>query len=313
MKVLVTGADGFIGRALVARLLAEPAKAVTRVTLLDQHVAAPPVDPRVCVVAGDIADAEVLQRALEGRVDLVFHLAAVAGGLAELQFELGKRVNLDATLALLEQLRRQPKPARMVFASSIGVYGAALRSLVDESTVPSPTLSYGAQKLIGEILITDYSRRGFIDGRSVRVPVIVARPSQAASVKTGFMSDLIRDLSAGRTFTCPVPAESVVWWLSRACLVDNLLHAAALPTAAADAQTVWQLPALHLSMAEVVAGIAHIHGEDVQHRVSYRDDPDLRAQFANFPPLHCPRSVEAGFRHDGTVENLVRRALDGPP
>lgn len=312
MNILVTGANGFIGQALVKRLIcSRSAQAPSRLILVSRRFAAPPTDSRVHMITGDIADSDVLQRALDDGVDVVFHLAVVPGGLSESQFELGKRVNLDATIGLLDLLRRQSKPARFVFASSIGVYGEAMRAAIDESTVPAPTLSYGAQKLIGEILVADYSRRGFIDGHSVRVPFVVARPPQASDILSGFMSDLILDLSAGRAFTCPVAPESMAWWMSITCVVDNLLHAAALPVQHGRGQRVWQLPVLHASMAEVVAGIARIHGAQVLRKISYRNDPDLRAQFADFPLLHCPRSIAAGFRHDATIENLVHRALEG--
>lgn len=308
MRVLITGADGFIGRALVAKLIKETS--VRRLTLLDQRFTAAFSDPRVRLVNGNIADRDVLRLALDGGVDCVFHLASIPGGLAEAEFELGLRVNLEATEALLELLRQEGNVPRVVFASTIGVYGVPMPAVIDESTEPAPSLSYGAQKLIGEILITDYSRRGFIDGRSLRLPGIVARPPQASGMMSAFLSDIIRKLSAGETFTCPVAAEGMSWWMSRTCVVENLLHAAQLPGDTAARQRVWLLPVLHASLGDVVAAIARLHGEAVLQRVVYQDNPRLRAQFASYPPLRCPRSVAAGFRNDGTVDNLVQRALD---
>jgi nucleoside-diphosphate-sugar epimerase len=219
-------------------------------------------------------------------------------------------------LRILEQLRTQTSaglpPPKVVFASTIGVYGVPLPEVIDENTIPAPTLSYGAHKLIGEVLITDYSRRGYIDGRTLRLPGIVARPPQAAGMLSAFMSDLIRSLSAGRNFACPVAREGMAWWMSRACVVENLLHAAGLEAATLERSRVWLLPVLHASLGDIVAAIARVHGEEVLDRVTYHENAALQAQFANLPPLRCPGSLEAGFRNDGTLETLVQRALDGP-
>jgi len=317
VNILITGADGFIGRALVARLLSgvgpdglsEPHP---HLTLLDQRFSATPADPRLRLVSGDVSDHAVLAEALSDGVDCVFHLASIPSGAAESSFDLGKRANLEATAGLLEQLRRQKTPARVVFASTIGVYGVPLPQLIDEQTPPQPTMSYGAHKLIGEILVADYSRRGFIDGRSLRLPGIVARPPQASGMLSAFMSDLIRALSAGRAFTCPVSPDGMAWWMSRSCVVENLLHAAALSSQQAHRRRVYLLPVLHASMADVVSAIAKVHGAEVLSRVTYQPNAALQAQFASLPPLNCPASLEAGFRHDGTLEALVQRALDGP-
>jgi nucleoside-diphosphate-sugar epimerase len=317
VNILVTGADGFIGRALVARLLSTgvlPALGDARrqVTLLDQRFSSPVVDARARTVSGDIADRKILRDAIGDGVDCVFHLASIPGGAAESNFELGLKVNLEATVSLLELLRAQPRPARVVFASTIGVYGVPLPEVIDERSVPAPTLSYGAHKLIGEALVTDYSRRGSIDGRSLRLPGIVARPPQSLGMLSAFMSDLIRALAAGQNFECPVGSEGKAWWMSRTCVVENLLHAASLDAASVKHRRVWLLPVLHASIAEVVGAIARVYGEDASHRVTYRPNASLQAQFANLPPLDCPTSVADGFRHDGTLEALVQRALDGP-
>jgi D-erythronate 2-dehydrogenase len=317
VNILVTGADGFIGRALVARLLSSepvPGLALSRVnlTLLDQQFEQPPVDPRTRVITGDIADRELLQGAVPSDLDYVFHLASVPGGRAESNFELGSRVNLEGTISVLEMLRQQALPAKLVFASTIGVYGVPFPPVIDESTVAAPSMSYGAQKLIGEILVSDYSRRGFIDGRTLRLPGIVARPPQPSGMLSAFMSDIIRNLSAGRAFDCPVAPDGMAWWMSRICVVENLLHAAALSAHQVRERRVWLLPVLRASLADIVAAIARVYGAAGAGKVTYHPNPTLQAQFANLPPLHCPDSFAAGFKHDGTLEALVERALAGP-
>ena len=315
MNVIVSGADGFIGRALVARLLSGsgdvplPAP-ITRLTLLDQHFAARASDPRVHQISGDFGDDRVLEQALAGGADLVFHLASIPGGAAARDFALGLRVNLQATITLLEALRRLGRRPIVVFASSIAVYGVPLPPLIDEETLPEPSLSYGAHKLIGEILVRDYSERQFIDGRALRLPGIVSRPPQPSGLLSQFLSDLIRELSSGRSFTCPVSPGATTWWMSRPCIVDNLLHAAALPAASAAQRRVWLLPVLRASMEEIVGAIGRVRGEDVRQRVRYEPDRALEAQFASYPPLNSPKALAAGFRPDGSLEALVRRSLE---
>jgi nucleoside-diphosphate-sugar epimerase len=311
---LVTGADGFIGRALVRRLLDGAGTAaplnIERLILVDEHFERAATDPRVRQVIGSIVDKKCLSAFIDERIDWVFHLASVPGGRAEADFALGLQVNLSATIDLLEALRKQAQPPRFVFASSIGVYGVPLPALIDETTPAIPSLSYGAHKLIGEILVADYSRRGFIDGRSLRLPGIVARPPQASGLLSAFMSDLIRRLSAKEQFICPVSAQGMAWWMSRAQVVENLLHAAQM-TVTTDSHTkVWLLPVLHASLGEIVAAIATVHGSEVLQKVTYEPNAKLQAQFANYPPLECPKAVKAGFRHDGSLEALVQRALE---
>jgi len=315
MRVVVVGGEGFIGQALVARLRhggtieGVPASLIT---VLDQRIGARSPDPRLRYVEGDISDPAVLARSIEGGVDCVFYLASIPGGAAEQNFELGLRVNLHATLGLLELLRQSQSRPKLVFASSIGIYGVPLPDIIDESTIPLPTLSYGAHKLIGEYLVADYGRRGFVDGRSVRIPGIVARPPSVGLLSL-FLSDLIRELSAGRSFVCPVAPQGMSWFMSRPCIVDNLLHAAALTAAQVAQQRTWLLPVQHVSIADIVAAIARVHGPDVLSRVSYAPNAALQAQFANYPPLRCPKSEAAGFRHDGTIESLITRALETIP
>jgi D-erythronate 2-dehydrogenase len=314
MNVLITGADGFIGRKLVARLLSGAIEAhgkqLSRLTLLDQRFGGPATDPRVRLIGGDLTSEQTLRSAIEAVPDVVFHLASIPGGAATKNFELGLRVNLQGTIALLEALRARESKPRVVFASTIGVYGVPLPDVIDEDTLPAPSMSYGAHKLIGEVLMRDYSLRGFIDGRSLRLPGIVSRPPQPSGMLSAFMSDMIRELWAGREFTCPVGAEGRVWWMSRACVVDNLLHAAALSPDVAATRRVWLLPVMHASMEDVVAAIARRRGDQVLGRVTYERNDALQAQFANMPPLRCPNALAAGFRNDGTLESLVERAVE---
>jgi D-erythronate 2-dehydrogenase len=313
MRVLVIGSEGFIGQCLVRRLLAgapvgPAAQPVTRVALLDQRIGAHAPDARLQLLPGDISDPAVLQQALADGVDCVFHLASVPGSAAEQNFELGLKVNLRATIEVFEALRRTGSNPRLVYASTIGVYGA-LPPTVDEDTPANPPWSYGAHKLIGEVLAADYGRRGVVNARVIRIPGIVARPP-TSGMSSAFLSDLIRELAAGRPYVCPVGPEGVAWWMSRPQVVENLLHAANLAAAEVARQRVYLMPVLRLSIAEVVEALAQHYGAATRQLISYRPDAGLQAALASYPPVRAPRAEAAGFRHDGTVARLITRALE---
>ncbi len=313
-RVLVTGAGGFIGRVLVRRLLQDGlnGRPVDHVVAADLALDGLPDDPRVQAVAGSIADAAVLERALAESVEAVFHLASVPGGAAEKDPDLGRHVNLDATLHLLDLLRAQGSAPRLVFASTIAVYGEALPPVVDEDTATVPALSYGAHKLAGEILIADAARRGWVQACSLRLPGVVARPGDGAGLISSFMSQLFWKLRAGEPILLPVSADGAAWWISvGACAcVDNLMHAACIDTQALGARRMLQMPALHLTMAEVVQALTRAYGADRSALVSYEPQAAVQRLFASFPPLSTPIADALGFRHDGSGDTLARRATE---
>lgn len=313
MQVLVTGAGGFIGRVLVARLLDTglDGRRVERLVALDLALDDLPEDARLRSVSGSIADAEVLKQALREPVDVVFHLASVPGGAAEAAPDLGRRVNLDATAHLLALLREQGGCPRLVFTSTVAVYGNPLPAIVDEQTPPRPAMSYGAHKLAAEVLVADAARRGWVDACSLRLPGVVARPGDGAGLVSAFMSQLFWKLAAGEAIVLPVSADGTAWWISVAACVDNLLHAATIDTARLDARRVVQMPALHLSIGAVVDALARRHGETRRAFVRYEPQQQVQRLFATFPPLHTPQAEALGFCHDGTVDMLVRRATAG--
>lgn len=307
--ILITGANGYVGGALVRELLATTDHTLT---LLDHHFDAPP-PPGVRHVRGSLADNAVLDQALRDRPDTVFHLASVPGALAEQQYQLGYEVNLQGTLALAHRLadlgRDSGRPARLVFASSVAVYGDLGGGDVHEHQPALPALSYGAHKLMAEIALADLSRRGAIDAVSLRLPGIVARPPAESGHGSAFMSLVMRRLAAGEPYACPVPPHSTAWWMSLPCCIANLLHAAVMSTAAAPASRTWQLPVLTLGMEDIVAALARRYGPRCRELVSYQPDERITTLFGRMPPLHTPAALAAGFRHDGNADDLIQAAL----
>lgn len=314
MKVLVTGAGGFIGAQLV-QVLREMGcigtQPITSLALADQQVRGP-IPEGAVLLQGDLGSAELLGRVEEFAPDVTFHLAAVPGGAAEADYGLGRRVNLETTLALFETLARQgARPPMVVYASTIAVYGSDLPDRVTPETPLNPPLTYGAHKLACEVLLADFSRRGRLDGRSVRLPGVVARPRAPSGLASAFMSDILHALAAGERFTCPVSARSTAWWMSARRCAENLLHAGGMEVGGNDPRRAWPLPVLRLSLAQVVDTLAGLYGEDRRALVTYDPQPDLEAVFGRYPLLDDSAARALGFRDDGTAAELVRRALAG--
>lgn len=350
MNILVTGANGFVGRALAQRLQQDGhlgGRPISALHLLDLGfdqggpTQASPAPGQTGAAAGqgllavsgastvpaavpvhpwavDLGDAPALQAALAGLagagpLHTVFHLASIPGGLAEQQPELAQRVNIAATLALLEHGRTQVEAGQaapvFVFASSIAVLGdVASLALVDDNTPPQPVLAYGSHKWVGEILLAAHSRRGWVDGRALRLPGVLARPPARTGQLSAFLSDLIRELAAGRGFTCPTGPQARTWASSLPCVVQQLLHAAVLPAAGLGPGRCVTPPTLHFSLAELVQAVGQVHGVPAAQRVQWAPEPRIEALFGRFPPLRTPRADAAGFAHDGDLAALVRSA-----
>jgi D-erythronate 2-dehydrogenase len=311
MKVLITGADGYIGRALSQRLgLANASlqgRPVDKLILCDLGLPLAPRGEHVQTVEGSVADPAVIKAITRHAPDVVFHLASVPSGQSESAYELGLGVNVHATLALVDALRREGPPPTLVFTSSIAVFGAPLPSRIDDDTPLSPRMSYGAAKQMMEIHLSDCTRRGFVKARSVRLPGIVARPPTPTGALSAFSSELIRALVARQPFVCPVSPGATLWLLSLQACIDNLLHAAEASDEQLAGQTVWTLPALRVSIEALVQAFEADHPGAAQ-LVTYQPDPALEAQFGRLPPLFTARADAAGFRHDGSLPQLVQRA-----
>lgn len=313
MRVLITGGAGFLGRRLALRLLeGQPLAGRTpeRLVVADLVPADLPSDPRVEIVTVDIGEDRPLDDLVAG-CEVVFHLAAVVSAAAEADFDLGYRVNLDGTRRLLEALRRTGACPRLVIASSVAVFGGNAKEPVTDTTHLTPRTSYGTQKAAGELLVDDYARKGFVDGRSLRLPTIVVRggtPNLAAST---FASSIIREPLAGREAVCPVAPGTEMYVLSPRRVVDAFLHAATLPAEAFGAWRSVTLPGITVGVGEMLDALARVAGEAVRRRVRFEPDAAIQRIVDTWPPRFEPRrALELGFEADPDFDSIVRAHIE---
>ncbi|MEO8144613.1 MAG: D-erythronate dehydrogenase [Betaproteobacteria bacterium] len=313
MKILITGGGGFLGFRLARTLLARGqlnGKPITSITLLDG--AFPPrvndlSNEKIKAVTGDVSDEKTIASVCLPDTDAVFHLAAVVSGQAETDFDLGMRVNLKGIELLLAQMRKCSKPPRLVYTSSVAAFGGVLPEVLDDTTIANPQTSYGTQKVIGEYLITDYTRKGFIDGRSLRLPTIVVRAGKPNAAASSFASGVIREPLNGVISECPVAPETGVWLLSPGRVVDAFIHAWELPPETWGTQRWLNLPGITASVAEMVEAMRKVAGDAAAKRVVYKADARIQAIVKTWPVnFRTPRALAMGFKPDPDVASVIR-------
>jgi len=316
MRVVITGGGGFLGSKLASALLARgklrasdgAERTISKVVLLDTAFPKKmPEDARLQCVTGDIADAATLARAITPDTASLFHLAAVVSGAAEADFDLGMRVNLDGTRLVLERLRHCTAPPRVVFSSSVAAFGGELPAVLDDSTTPNPQTSYGAQKVASEYLVSDYSRKGFLDGRSLRLPTIVVRAGAPNAAASSFASSILREPLNGKPSPCPVGPETGVWLLSPLRVTECFLHAHELPASAWGVSRVVNLPGITVTVAQMLEALSRVAGREVAERVTWAPDQRIRAIVRTWPvQFRTPRARELGFQPDEDIDSVIR-------
>ena len=319
MRVIVTGAGGFIGRKLIRQLLQRgticdsmgEARAITKIVACDLSLDALPSDPRIEAMRADVCDAETIARLITSQTRAVFHLAAVVSVGAEEDFELGMRVNLDTTRTLLEQCRHIGTVPSFLFASSVAVYGGDLPAIVEDTTAPTPQTSYGTQKAIGELLINDYSRRGFVDGRALRLPTVAVRPGAPNKAASTFASSIIREPLQGHDAICPVSRDTQMCLLSPRKVVEAFLHAQSLSPQQLGATRALQLPGLTVDVRGMLEALQHVAGPNVAGRVRFEPDAMIERIVYGWPTAfraHKARSL--GFSADGSMQEIIRAFIE---
>lgn len=307
MNVLVTGAAGFLGTRVITALLAGGSglPPVSRIVAAD--ISSCPIgDPRVDARVGTIVDPAFVDTIVERDVDVVFHLAAVLSGQSEAEFDLGMRVNVDATRNLLEAGRALAARPRFVFSSTVAVFGGDLPREVPEDHVLRPQSSYGTAKAIAELLVSEYSRRGFIDGVVCRLATITVRPGAPNSALSSFVSGIIREPLAGIDAICPVPLDTRLWISSPDVVTANLIHAARVPAAALEGRPAINFPGLCVTPAQMLASLERAAGSAVRARVRCEIDPRIARVVSTWPgDLDDRRARRLGFSADRDVDDVV--------
>lgn len=302
MPIIVTGAGGFVGRALVGALVAR-GEAVVGIDTVASGIPA-----GAQVVVGDLGDRRVRVEALSRGCTALVHLATVPGGAAEADPAASRRINVDALYDLLIEAGAAGNRPRVVYASSIAVFGDPLPTRVDDATPLSPRMIYGGHKAMMEHAVAMFSNRGLIDGMTLRLPGILARPKGPSGMKSAFMSDLFHALRAGEAFTCPVSPQATIWAQSVRCCAANFVHALTTDSALLPPGRAVTMPAQRVTMAALAAEITRQCSVSPD-LVSYTPDPALEAAFGAQPPLSTPAAENAGFAHDGDLATLVANAL----
>jgi len=315
MHILIIGAGGMIGRKLAAALARSGqlgGRDIDRLTLAD--IVDPPVPdgriPSVATMAADISSPGVAERLAGLRADVIFHLAAIVSGEAERDFEKGYRVNLAGTQALFEAIRlegaRHAYVPRLVFTSSIAVYGAPLPDPIPDDYIHAPLTSYGVQKAICELLLGDYSRRGFFDGIGIRLPTIVIRPGAPNAAASGFFSGILREPLAGQRAVLPVKETVKHWLASPRSAVAFLIHAATLDTAALGARRTLSMPGVAATVADQIAALKRRAGPGADALIDRTPDETIERIVAGWPRAFIPeRATELGFVAETTVDELI--------
>lgn len=316
MRVLITGGAGMLGRRLTARLIADGRvgeRSIEAIQLLDVVPAAPePAVPggaiAVATTTGDLAAPGVAEAAVAHRPDLIFHLAAVVSGEAEADFDKGYRVNLDGTRALLEAIRTAGacyRP-RLVFSSSIAVFGPPFPDVIEDDQPATPATSYGTQKAIGELLLADYTRRGLLDGVGIRLPTICVRPGRPNRAASGFFSGIIREPLSGEPAGLPVSVDVRHWFASPRAAVRFLIHAATLDGAALGSERSLTMPGVSATVADQIEALRGVAGDDAVALIHPEPDETIAAIVAGWPrSFDARRAHDLGFRAERSFDEIV--------
>ena len=319
MHILVIGAAGMVGRKLIDRLVHDGRlgpDAIKCLTSFDVVKAAAPAGaPFECrVFAGDLATPGQAERLVAKRPDVIFHLAAIVSGEAEADFEKGYRINLDGTRAIFEAIRLsgQDYTPRVIFTSSIAVFGAPFpEGRIHDEFHTTPLTSYGTQKAIGELLLADYSRRGFFDGVGIRLPTICVRPGKPNKAASGFFSGIIREPLNGQEAVLPVADTVRHWHASPRAAVGFLIHAATMDTARLGARRSVTMPGLSATVAEQIEALRRVAGDRVAGLIRREPDPTVTRIVAGWSEnFDAARARELGFQAETSFDEIIRVYID---
>jgi len=320
MRVVITGGAGFLGSRLARAILERGAltdsrgqsRPIRELVLVDVVAPAPAGDPRVRAIVGSLADPAVVEAVIAPHTDSVFHLAAVVSGQAEAEFDIGMRVNVDATRSLLERCRGCTAPPKFVFASSLAVFGGTLPDPVPDDAPVTPQTSYGTQKAIGELLVSDMSRKGFIDGRSLRLPTIVVRPGKPNQAASSFASGIIREPLSHVAALCPVAPATALWVQSPRAVITNFVIGHEAPASELARSRAINVPGISVAVRDMVKALRVVAGDGIADLVRWEHDPVIDRIVSTWPARFTADAGRAlGMRADDDFESIVRAHISG--
>jgi nucleoside-diphosphate-sugar epimerase len=312
MKILIIGGAGMVGRKLAERLAKDGklgGKAISSLALYD---VVPPQKPAgatfpVEISTGDLPAPGETDKLVAGKPDVIFHLAAIVSGEAEQDFDKGYRINLQGTMNLLDSVRRAGNKPRLVFTSSIAVFGAPFPEKIGDEFFQTPLTSYGTQKAIGELLISDYTRKGILDGVSIRLPTICVRPGAPNKAASGFFSNIMREPLAGKEAVLPVSEDVRHWHASPRAATGFLTHAATIDGEKLGPRRALSMPGLSVTVGEQIAALKKVAGDKVVARIKREPDAFIQGIVAGWPRnFDTRRALELGFKPDASFEEIIR-------
>ena len=320
MRVVITGGAGFLGKKLTQALLEQGSiqdnkghkQSITKLVIFDYVDTDLEIqDSRLETLKGDITNPETVKALIHPQTDVVIHLAAVVSGQAEQDFDLGMQVNFHATHNLLEACRRLETPPKFIFASSVAIFGGDMPEVIEDNIAPTPLNSYGSQKAMCELLINDYSRKGFIDARILRYPTIVVRPGKPNAATSTFASSIIREPLQGQSAICPVNPDTKLWILSPRQAIRSTLQALDLPAETLGAYRTLSLPGITVSVQEMVDGLRDIAGEATVQKIEREHDPFIQGIVGSWPSLfNTVRATGLGFVADESIKGIIQSFID---
>lgn len=310
-KIIITGGAGFLGQKLAHQLLQQTSLAFDELLLLDIIEAnIPNNDGRVKSIALDLSNKGEVEKLIDDQCIAIFHLAAIVSSHAESDFDLGMQVNFDITRNLLEICRHLAPKVKFIFTSSLAVFGGELPEVITDSTAVTPQSSYGAEKAMGELLVNDYIRKGFVDGCVVRLPTICVRPGKPNKAASSFVSSIIREPLQGDSTICPVNPELQLWLSSPALVIHNIIHAATLNADSFGSCRTINLPGITVSVEEMLQTLKSVAGDEAYQRVEFKEDEGVNKIVSSWPGKFDVTSAQKmGFIQNTDFSEIIQEFI----
>lgn len=310
MQIIITGGAGFLGQHLAKALLGSQLE-FEELVLADIVLPSNPSgDKRVTCVQADLVEEDAACKLMTERTSIVFHLAAVVSSHAEKDFDIGYKVNLDMTRLLLEACRDQHSGIKFVFSSSLAVYGGKLPDIVTDTTAVTPRSSYGIQKAIGELLVNDYSRKGFVDGRVLRLPTICVRPGRPNLAASSFVSSIIREPINGEEAICPVSPELALWLSSPDTIIENVIRASILEASELPEWRTVNLPGIRVTVEEMLQSLQRVTNRETVGRIQFIPDEAINRIVSSWPgALDNTIALKLGFKVDNHFDDFITQFI----